>query len=67
MIVAEWNLERDNYVAQNQILPFTTLSINDIDHKYKFMIVMKLDELQDQAIRQLMNDLPRVLGKFPMN
>ena len=67
MIVAEWNLERDNYVAQNQILPFTTLSINDIDHKYKSMIVMKLDELQDQAIRQLMNDLPRVLGKFPLN
>lgn len=67
LMVDAWNKERDDYSAQNQILPCVALSISDIDQKYKSMIVCKLEKMQDLAIRQLMHDLPMVLEKFPLN
>lgn len=67
LMVSEWNKERDDYSAQNQILPCAALTISDIDQKFKTLIVSKLEKMQDLAIRQLMNDLPMVLEKFPLN
>jgi hypothetical protein len=63
-IVTFWNKEREQYLAQNQILPFATLSVPDIDLKYKSILVLKLEKIQELAIRQLMNDLPRVLEVY---
>ena len=62
--IASWYCNASNIKAHNHILPFTTFSTKDIDHKYKSMIVFKLDELQEQAIAQLMHDLPRVLKVY---
>jgi hypothetical protein len=60
-ILNYWNKHRKMFYEQNKLVPFETLSLEGIDEKMKAILEKELMALQKMAMRQLREDLCKLL------